>query len=453
MINVNKPYPNEHAARLYEPSKLDEKSYHRTSGGKLYGGRVIVPDSVSVIWAKPKDADHVVAQAIRFPVGSWTEEKARAWLKDNSIHTIQFEPATGDVKKADTDVLVEAWDTLAADYQNSYEKKKRTELVQSALMFKSIHDELCSRPGVIFQKDNITPQIAGFAIRQNDIRDVIAVEKFLPQQEKQDVNLMVMAKEPTSVRGILRYTLGCVKDSVRPGRGDNIVKVCEVADIDCGASLDEVVSCGVSACEAVEQGNFFLPMITATSVRKCAQKGYIGVSRAILKAAHAAGTLKADKDMVVRLKERKIFDLNLDKHFGVDLAKTVPIIKGTMENGVVYGVVYPVNEVDADGDYSTPEEVQKACWRFMEDFQTMNLMHHQFIPSNDYAVVECACALADVNVNSNRIKKGDWYIAVKIKDPELRRMVESGELSAFSMEGSAMPGEEVPELESMKRRS
>lgn len=453
MVPVNKPYPHEHAARLYEPSKLDAKTFKRTQGGSLYGGNVKVPASASVIWGKPKSGDHVVAQAIRFPTSNWTADKAKKWLKDNGVHATSFTAATGDTKKADTDVLVEAWDTLAADYQHSYEKKDRKGVVQSALMFKAVHDELTSREGVIVHKSQVPSVLSGFTIDQKDIRDGIDLRKLAGADGKTLFNLMVMDKEPTPVRGILRYTLGCIKDSTKPARDLNIVKACELNDFDTGAKLDEVVQVTTDEVGVEEADGFFLPVIKAASMVRPSKRLSIAKSRDVLRAAHDASVLDADREMMVKLAERKLFNINLDRQFGVNLVKEVRLIKGDMKNGVVYGVVYPVNEVDADGDYATPEEVQLACWRFMEDYQTMNLLHQQFLPSDNYAIVECACALGDFTINGNTIKKGDWYIAVKVKDPELRRMVESGELSAFSMEGSANPGDEIPSLESQKRRS
>lgn len=39
------------------------------------------------------------AQALRFPVGRWTEAAARKWIRDNGISFIRFEPAKPEDKK------------------------------------------------------------------------------------------------------------------------------------------------------------------------------------------------------------------------------------------------------------------------------------------------------------------------------------------------------------------
>jgi len=90
------PYPNEHAARLRDPDSLSPVRVRRTAGsgdGTVNG--VKVPESIDVIWyVIRRDGEEVpVAQALRFPVDSWSEAEARAWLKDHDIKPIAFEPA------------------------------------------------------------------------------------------------------------------------------------------------------------------------------------------------------------------------------------------------------------------------------------------------------------------------------------------------------------------------
>lgn len=91
------PFPNEHAARLALPSRFASDSFRRTRGGVLYG-RIHVPQTIGIIWGKlkgrTKPSDPVMAQALRFPVSSWSVTTARAWLSRNRIRAIMFEPAS-----------------------------------------------------------------------------------------------------------------------------------------------------------------------------------------------------------------------------------------------------------------------------------------------------------------------------------------------------------------------
>jgi hypothetical protein len=98
---IEKPYPNEHAARLSDPGKFDR--FGRTKGGKIYGGAIVVPASIDIIWGHPKNGPPKAAipQALRFPIKDWTEAEARKWLKDNKIKFISFEPAKEEKKAID----------------------------------------------------------------------------------------------------------------------------------------------------------------------------------------------------------------------------------------------------------------------------------------------------------------------------------------------------------------
>jgi hypothetical protein len=176
-------------------------------------------------------------------------------------------------------------------------------------------------------------------------------------------------------------------------------------------------------------------------------------SKDIIKSAHKEKVLELSKEMAVELNKCKILRIEPDKEFGVNVNKAISLFKDKrfMEHGIVYGVVFPANEVDADGDYATEEELRKACWKFMEDYQKMNLIHTKALSKAAYAIVECAVAFSDFKINEKTINQGDWYVAVKVNDSTLKKMIESGELNAFSMEGKAKPGQPIPELERKKR--
>jgi HK97 family phage prohead protease len=99
------PYPNEHAARLRDPGDFDPDSFRRTKGGTIYGSKN-VPETISIIWGKLKDAnapaDAPLPQALRFPTSDWTEAQARKWLEDNEIEVIDFEPASEEERDFNT---------------------------------------------------------------------------------------------------------------------------------------------------------------------------------------------------------------------------------------------------------------------------------------------------------------------------------------------------------------
>lgn len=98
-----KPFPNEHSARLKEPGQFDDKTFRRTPDGAIYGSKK-VPATAAVIWGKLKGAakpsDNPIPQSIRFPTDNWTVAQAKAWLKDNNVKYIRFEAASKSLEGA-----------------------------------------------------------------------------------------------------------------------------------------------------------------------------------------------------------------------------------------------------------------------------------------------------------------------------------------------------------------
>jgi HK97 family phage prohead protease len=92
-----KPYPNEHSARIKSPDLFDDKTFKRTADGTIYG-KVKVPATADVLWAKlkgsAKPSDNPIPQAIRFPTENWTVAQAKKWLKDNNVTYEKFEAAS-----------------------------------------------------------------------------------------------------------------------------------------------------------------------------------------------------------------------------------------------------------------------------------------------------------------------------------------------------------------------
>lgn len=93
-----KPYANEHSARLQDPGKFNPDTFRRVNGGTIYGS-ITVPKTIAIIWGKlkghDKPSDSPIPQALRFPIKNWTVAKAKKWLKDNKVKYIRFEPAAG----------------------------------------------------------------------------------------------------------------------------------------------------------------------------------------------------------------------------------------------------------------------------------------------------------------------------------------------------------------------
>lgn len=98
-----KPYENEHSARIKNPNLFDAETFRRKADGTIYG-KIKVPATAAVIWGKLKEhnepGDNPIPQAMRFPTKNWTVPQAKKWLKDNNVKYEKFEPASKSLEGA-----------------------------------------------------------------------------------------------------------------------------------------------------------------------------------------------------------------------------------------------------------------------------------------------------------------------------------------------------------------
>jgi len=81
---MQKPFPNFHAARVKSPGLFSRIRVLQTTkqGIMIYGGPL-----------KSKPRGGAVIQAVRFPKDKFTAKQAKEWLKDHKQKYISFEPA------------------------------------------------------------------------------------------------------------------------------------------------------------------------------------------------------------------------------------------------------------------------------------------------------------------------------------------------------------------------
>lgn len=96
------PYLNFHAARVRDPGDFKPGSFRNKTLPKSEGGK----GGVQMIMGRLKGKTTMTVQAYRFPKDKYTPAEAKAWLKDNDVKFISFEPAKE--APAEADLVVEA---------------------------------------------------------------------------------------------------------------------------------------------------------------------------------------------------------------------------------------------------------------------------------------------------------------------------------------------------------
>lgn len=114
------------------------------------------------------------------------------------------------------------------------------------------------------------------------------------------------------------------------------------------------------------------------------------------------------------------------------------------EERTVFGVVLAPEEIDLQDDIYSPQEVRKTAWRFMEEYQQFGLMHKTI--GVNVRVLESYLAPVAFEVKGEVVKKGSWLLRVRVLDDKIWAKVKSGELTGFSIGGSAIRTPETVEV-------
>lgn len=131
-------------------------------------------------------------------------------------------------------------------------------------------------------------------------------------------------------------------------------------------------------------------------------------------------------------------DENDDSNDGESFEKDVPIFIEKADEHIVCGVVYSPDEVDAQGDSASAEEIKKAAYYFMEKTRQFKVMHKG--KSTKTEILESYLAPQALTIGDRKIKKGTWLITVRVNDPRVWKKIKNGTLTGFSMAGYAKAG-------------
>jgi len=146
--------------------------------------------------------------------------------------------------------------------------------------------------------------------------------------------------------------------------------------------------------------------------------------------ATAQAWIKEHKEKI----EKKLSETQDDK----SVAKFT-ITKIDKKKQMVGGIIYEPDEVDTQGDYADEKEIEKAQERFMEKYATDTKrirINHQgkklFFP-----IIECFIPEHDTIKGDKPLKKGAWWLMIKITNEAIWKDIEDGKLTGFSMGGTA----------------
>ena len=121
-LDLERPYPNEHSARLKDPDQYDDFRREVDAGG----------DGIDFIYGFKDDESEL--QAIRFDKSRYTIAQAKDWLDENDMEPILFEPASEerDMSLEESQVIEQLVEELAEDRFDDTEVQHRSMAIEAS---------------------------------------------------------------------------------------------------------------------------------------------------------------------------------------------------------------------------------------------------------------------------------------------------------------------------------
>jgi hypothetical protein len=129
--------------------------------------------------------------------------------------------------------------------------------------------------------------------------------------------------------------------------------------------------------------------------------------------------------------------------------RAIPFAKVDDEKKLVYGVVYAPDSVDAHGDFTTKDEIEKASQDFMKSMKNLNVdKDHSF--KSEHAFVAESWIIRKGDPLFPGEPEGSWAVAIKIEDQELWKSLKDNGYTGLSMAGTA---EKIDDQEGLLKKA
>ncbi len=117
------------------------------------------------------------------------------------------------------------------------------------------------------------------------------------------------------------------------------------------------------------------------------------------------------------------------------ICKRVPIKKKDPLKKIVFAEVYTPYQIDSQGDWMEPDEIEKMAYDFMLNSQEIGKNHIEIIDGKAAIVESFIVRKGDGDPDFN---EGAWVVGTKILDDKLWNEIEKGEITGYSIGGSGV---------------
>lgn len=118
----------------------------------------------------------------------------------------------------------------------------------------------------------------------------------------------------------------------------------------------------------------------------------------------------------------------------VEKSEYAVIAKSDAPQQKVWAVVLEPGRVDAQGDWMTAQEVEKAAHRWLSEYGKHGLLH-KGEQRDDIRPVESYISPVGFRMGEQNVPAGAWVLGVHIANEEIWKQVADGSLNGFSIQG------------------
>lgn len=112
------------------------------------------------------------------------------------------------------------------------------------------------------------------------------------------------------------------------------------------------------------------------------------------------------------------------------------VLKAADSQHYTLGIAYPADEVDAHGEFTSPEELETTAWHWMATHRSVGLQHQDDTEGHGIPVESYIYRGPDWEINDQTVHAGDWLVGV-VWDDDAWNLIQAGLLTGYSIQGEA----------------
>jgi hypothetical protein len=129
-----------------------------------------------------------------------------------------------------------------------------------------------------------------------------------------------------------------------------------------------------------------------------------------------------------------------EETYSVEVRAEMPILKKQEEKRLVTGIILEPETVDGQGDVVSSEVIERAAHNFLSGYNRetqMGVLHRMF-GEIGVELVESWIAPTQMKFGNEDVKEGTWLMTCRVLDDPLWKKIKAGEITGFSIGGSAL---------------